>query len=134
VTPAAVYRLLNARTGATLLVIPVIPGMISERAVRQDAGRQARRHGACGTWVLVTGGDQPRLYAEGRWYVRCAACGTWIEPRDPRTTPRCDACRAAARTGLEAAAAGAPARRRRKRRTDAIEQLILPGVIDPPAG
>jgi hypothetical protein len=133
VTPA-VYRLLNARTGATRLVIPVIPGMISERAVRQDAGRQARRHGACGTWVLVTGGDVPRLYAEGRWFVRCAGCGNWIEPRDPRTTSRCDACRAAARSGRELTAAGVPPRRRRRRLHDGPEQLTLPGVIDPPAG
>src|SRR2546423_92202 len=112
-----VYRLQDARTGAVLLLIPVPARAESEaaesdgRAARSLAARQARRHAAGGTWVLVTGCGKTYLYVGDRYFVPCPRCGRWMLPADTRRSEACAECRAADRVPAPALAAHAPQRR-----------------------
>jgi hypothetical protein len=123
----AAYRLADARTGLTLLWVPFY-AYGSEQHALCAAGRQARRHAAGGTWVLVTGADKALLYVGERCFVPCEECRGWMLPRRRGNT--CEACReryAEAATARSGSATPSPRRsvRRRKRAVPA-EQLSLP--------
>lgn len=128
------YRLADARTGLTLLAIPVeiYP---TERQALAVAGRQARRHAAMGTWVLVTGEGTALLYVEDRYFVLCEHCRRWMPPR--RRGNVCGACRAAAEAAAAQTAAAppaaksTPARRKRSgsRSRSTSAQLVLPEML-----
>lgn len=132
-------RLADARTGLTLLAIPVeiYP---TERQALAVAGRQARRHAAAGTWVLVTGEGTALLYVDDRYFVLCEHCRRWMPPR--RRGNVCGACRAAAEASAAQSSAAAQAdprssasrsaapRRKRSRSRASAEQLVLPEMLE----
>lgn len=125
-----IYRLADARTGLTLLAIPV-ETYPSERQALAVAGRQARRHASAGTWVLLTGEGTALLYVGDRYYVLCEECRRWMAPR--RRGNVCATCRSAAEhtpAASKPAAIGTPPRKRSRRRRISSEQLELPDLLE----
>jgi hypothetical protein len=128
------YRLEDAKTGLTLLLIPTY-AYGSPHLALCAAGRQARRHAAGGTWVLVRGEDKALLYVGEHCFVPCEECGKWMLPR--RRGNHCPECRAeepqqqvAVSSGSSRSrkAASRPAPRRRRPPLPAPGQLTLPDL------
>jgi hypothetical protein len=128
------YRLADAKTGITLLLIPTY-AYGSEHHALCAAGRQARRHAAGGTWVLVTGAGKSLLYVGEQCFVACEQCGKWMLPR--RRGNVCVECRTPEPAAKEAVTSRStrrrPAHKRRKRVAEG--QLTLPDLegIEPRA-
>lgn len=130
------YRLEDAKTGVTLLLIPAY-AYGSPHLALCAAGRQARRHAAGGTWVLVRGAEKALLYVGEHCFVQCEDCGKWMLPR--RRGNHCPECRAEEPAPVPAptarTTAKTPARkprksapRRRRPPLPAPGQLTLPDI------
>jgi hypothetical protein len=126
----AAYRLEDAKTGLTLLLIPTY-AYGSPHLALCAAGRQARRHAASGTWVLVRGVDKALLYVGEQCYVQCEDCGKWMLPR--RRGNCCLECRVEEAEVTTAAGSPSTGRRsqpsrqkRRRRPQPSPNQLTLP--------
>ena len=120
------YRLEDAKTGLTLLLVPTYAYGTPQLALCA-AGRQARRHAASGTWVLVTGADRPLLYVGEHCFVQCEDCGKWMLPR--RRGNFCPECRSEQSEAAPAKAKSTSTRKRpsrRRRPQPAPGQLTLP--------
>jgi hypothetical protein len=126
VANANAYRLEDAKTGLTLLLIPTYTYGTPQLALCA-AGRQARRHAASGTWVLVTGADRNLLYVGDRCFVQCEGCSKWMLPR--RRGNFCPECRTddeGVGTAVNVAKSGRSRPKRRRRPPVGPHQLTLP--------
>jgi hypothetical protein len=123
------YRLEDAKTGITLLLIPTY-AYGSPHLALCAAGRQARRHAAGGTWVLVRGGEKSLLYVGEHCFVQCEECSRWMLPR--RRGNSCPECRADETEPVSAvsktvgAKSPTPRPKRRRRPAPSPNQLVLP--------
>ena len=119
------YRLADAKTGITLLLIPTY-AYGSEHHALCAAGRQARRHAAGGTWVLVTGAGKSLLYVGEHCFVGCEQCGKWMLPR--RRGNVCAECRLPAEQPSASAKKSKRAPQKRRKRPVSEGQLTLPDL------